>query len=363
MKIETKTVDFFLSTNSPNQFFSLCDHLNVPIKGERRYLIKGSAGGGKSTAMKRIAEAVNGKETLIERVHCSSDPESLDGVILHKGHCSIVDATPPHAVEPEYPASFQTVCDLWSALDEDILTPRLEKLSELESEMSARHKKCRRLLACADVFSSDNRSYVRAHTDFKKIDELSRKLSAKLFPKRGAEGEYRDRLLSAFTRYGVMTFVKTPAALCEKAVLIDDEFGESADRILKSLSKAAYDAGYTVYRCPHPLSPDMLEAVMIPACNIAFVLGNNELRKEYEGSKVIKCQRFVESDALRAKKKMLRFQRKAANTILDSAAEQLGEAKRLHDILEEQYHDGVDFKRVNEQTEKLKESVLKRYTY
>ena len=95
MKTEKNDVDFFMGANTPDGFYSLYCELQLPQEGIRRYLIKGGAGTGKSSLMKRAAMEFWGQDEMIEMIHCSSDPNSLDGVILHTGRASIVDATPP----------------------------------------------------------------------------------------------------------------------------------------------------------------------------------------------------------------------------------------------------------------------------
>lgn len=97
MKNDKYSVDFFMGANSPDGFHSFYDEFKVPKQDSRSFLIKGGAGTGKSGIMKKIAAAFSEKESLTERIHCSSDPNSLDGVVLHDAGCSIVDATPPHA--------------------------------------------------------------------------------------------------------------------------------------------------------------------------------------------------------------------------------------------------------------------------
>lgn len=363
MSNEKKTVDFFLCTNAANSFFSLCAPFDEPCPGIRRFLIKGSAGCGKSTAMKRIAAVTAGRDRLTERIHCSSDPESLDGVILHDAHCSIMDATPPHAVEPAFPASFQTVCNLWGCLRESVLTPRLPELAGLQQEIGACHEKCRQLLSCAQLLLADNRRFVGLHTDFKKIDALALRIAAKEFPKTGRPGVLHRRLLSAFTLHGILTYRETPLTLCERICIIEDPFGAAADRLLSALAKYALLAGYTVYACPSPLAPDRLtEQVMIPELSLAFLTHTRytawEACRPY---RTIRYTRFTDRTVLREKKHALAFQRKAAEAILSAAQVQLAEAKRLHDRLEEQYRDGVDFEQVDRETEKLIAAVLCRY--
>lgn len=363
VKKATQTVDFFLCTNAANGFFSLCKPFDEPIEGERRFLIKGSAGGGKSTAMKRAADHFTGADHLIERIHCSSDPDSLDGVILHDAHCSIVDATPPHAVEPDFPASFQSVCDFWSALDEETLTPRLGTIASLSRSISACHAKCRRLLACADLLLLENRRTVEDCTDLKKAEEFAVRFAEKHFPQTGKTGCFRDRLLSAFTMHGVHTYTETPQTLCGKTILLDDPFGLVADTVLRILADAAKTAGYTVYRCPHPLMPDrFLSAVLVPECDLAF-LNRSPYTPWKTGSaqRIIHFTRFADIEKLRKKRQSIRFIRKAADAILSSAADQLKEAKRLHDLLEVQYRDAVDFSLVDLRTKELIEKIEARY--
>ena len=78
-----KSADFFLGANSPNGFSSYFTEINDPKLTDNCYVIKGCPGSGKSTMMKTIAERLSEQESFIENIHCSSDPDSLDGVILH----------------------------------------------------------------------------------------------------------------------------------------------------------------------------------------------------------------------------------------------------------------------------------------
>ena len=55
---------------------------------------------GKSTLMKRVAKAFEPESDRIEWIHCSSDVESLDGVIIHDQKISIADGTPPQENDP-----------------------------------------------------------------------------------------------------------------------------------------------------------------------------------------------------------------------------------------------------------------------
>lgn len=100
MSDTAKPLRFFLGANTPQGFVSRFDQLADPADGWREFVIKGGPGTGKSTLMKHVADFAADRCERIELIHCSSDADSLDGVILHDVKTSIADGTPPHAVVP-----------------------------------------------------------------------------------------------------------------------------------------------------------------------------------------------------------------------------------------------------------------------
>ena len=98
MENQLKSVDFYLGAVGPNGFHGYFDRLGQE-EGIQLYLIKSGPGCGKSTMMRGIAQAA----TLpVERIHCSSDPDSLDGVILPKPFAAVLDATAPQEIVPPH---------------------------------------------------------------------------------------------------------------------------------------------------------------------------------------------------------------------------------------------------------------------
>ena len=102
-------LDFFLAANSTQGFVSRFDQLGDHQQGWRSIIIKGVPGCGKSTLMKQAAQAMAGCGEAVEQIHCSSDPDSLDGIILEDLCVSVADGTAPHVLEPRYPGAFERV--------------------------------------------------------------------------------------------------------------------------------------------------------------------------------------------------------------------------------------------------------------
>ena len=92
--------EFFAAANSGRGFVSFYGEIFNTDKIKRRFLIKGGPGTGKSTLMRRIAESACRKGEQVCLYRCSSDPSSLDGVIIN-GEVAVIDSTAPHTVEPE----------------------------------------------------------------------------------------------------------------------------------------------------------------------------------------------------------------------------------------------------------------------
>ena len=87
--VRSDSVDFFLGTTTPAGFKGYFEPLRRE-PGMQMYLIKSGPGCGKSTLMKRLAVKAEQKGEPIQRIHCASDPDSLDGVMFLDYHAADV---------------------------------------------------------------------------------------------------------------------------------------------------------------------------------------------------------------------------------------------------------------------------------
>lgn len=88
-------IAYFLGANSPKGFYSLYDQLIDRDSARAVYIFKGGAGCGKSTCMRRVAEAAREAGEEPELIFCSGDPGSLDAVVLDGSGVALVDGTAP----------------------------------------------------------------------------------------------------------------------------------------------------------------------------------------------------------------------------------------------------------------------------
>ena len=82
MSFEIKR-SFFAAANTGDGFKSFFEKTFFSPTIERRYIIKGGPGTGKSSFLKRIALHAEDKGNDVEYYYCSSDTRSLDGIVLN----------------------------------------------------------------------------------------------------------------------------------------------------------------------------------------------------------------------------------------------------------------------------------------
>ena len=77
-----KNNGYFAAANTRGGFVSFFDKIFSEDECGRTYILKGGPGVGKSTFMKKLAKLSEDKGYTCEYFYCSSDPSSLDGIII-----------------------------------------------------------------------------------------------------------------------------------------------------------------------------------------------------------------------------------------------------------------------------------------
>lgn len=86
----------FLGGNTSQGFFSYYDYILSQEEAAKIICIKGGPGVGKSTFMKKIGKEMLDRGYDVEYMHCSSDNNSLDGVVVPEIKVALLDGTAPH---------------------------------------------------------------------------------------------------------------------------------------------------------------------------------------------------------------------------------------------------------------------------
>lgn len=136
-------------TNTPNGAVNIVPELLSSMK--HAYFIKGRAGTGKSTFMKKVLAVCKDLGYDIELYHCSFDPKSIDMVLVRELSFCIFDSTDPHEFFPQQKE--HQVIDMYA----ETVTPGTdekyaEKIDSVTSHYKSHMKRGISLLKEADQY-------------------------------------------------------------------------------------------------------------------------------------------------------------------------------------------------------------------
>ena len=352
-----RTDEFFLGAVTRGGFYTSFGSL-IRKEGWFTYILKGGAGTGKSTLMKRIdRELCEGKRALF---HCSSDPASLDAVVLDDYKTIIVDGTAPHTFDPEVPAISQTIVNLGDYWNEDELIKNADKVRKamaLNKSYLARSGRyvCALSDICFDTYSLGCEALDRAG-----IKALANRIERRVITGKGSgSGELSVRQVSAVTMEGLKTYSSTLLS-CGRVYRFTDEYFAAGALLLDELAACASSKGYDVYVCvTQLLGCDVTEHIIIPELDTAFVTVNKLGGIERTGRSV-NLTKYYDESLMTLKAPRLRLNRSAARTLTDEAARTLTLAKQAHDEIERYYISAMDFKALDKAGGELVERIRSR---
>lgn len=324
------SIHYFAGGNTARGFYSCFSHILPAAQQKRMYYIKGGPGVGKSTLMKHVAKEAEAKGHEVAYFHCSSDPDSLDGISLPRLGVAMMDGTAPHVYDPVIPGARDTLISLGDYLDESALSPHAGEIGKIQKEISSRFARCYRYLAAAEQVYGAAPAAVEspAKADAFLTDWV------KSLPLRGGRGRIRTLFGSAFTPKGRLDI--TDLDLFERRITLECPFGSHATGLMHRAAQEAVSRGLDVVQLLDPLSPDRIAHVLIPDHGIALCTG-----LQPEGGDWLEAGVIFDAAGHDAREQS--FDLNACELLCQRAVEQLVCAKSLHDELESFYVRCMDF--------------------
>lgn len=341
-------MEFFAGANTVNGFVSLFDECFRTLR--TLYILKGSSGCGKSTLMRRIAGRAQREGLEYHIIRCSGDPDSLDGVILPSLSVAVADGTSPHTLDAKYPCVRERLINLGEFWDEAKIMPHREKIMLLADKKREHYENAYNTLACYKTARDSEEAITLSAVDRKKANELALSLAER---SGGEKGEIKTLLTSAFTQSGIKTL--------ETFGNINRVYrvkGKNSHYIASRLALAASELGLGAYICPSPLDTARIESVYFEASGNLFTLLDTPPCKSYAEEINISSARFTDNTRLADSRNRQRLFAKLGDELLKEAQLELAEARKLHSELESLYIPAMDFKRLDEYTLKLSNSVF-----
>lgn len=350
---QTNRVDFFLGANTPSGFKSLF-YDSYDTSDWRVFIIKGGPGSGKSSLMRKVAEKAAELGENCEMIHCSSDPDSLDAVILPGRRAAIYDGTSPHVMEPRLIGACENIVNMGDAWDSGTLRKFGGEIKKYSQQCAFHHAHAKKLLYCASALRENTALIVSSSINRDKIVRAADSIAAKKVGRRKAKGSEVNRLLSAVTPNGTVFYGDSITKLCGSVVPIDDRFAAASGELMERLRSKLLESGHNIITCRCSQS-DRVEHILLPEESVAFTV-RNDYHSLKCAARSVHGERFLSGDTLEKNKQHIVFNRKTAAQFIEQASAEMRSAKAIHDKLEKIYIETMDF----EKADAIAESVIKR---
>lgn len=349
------SMSYFLGANTSVGFYSLFNQLYNPEKNNKIYLIKGGPGTGKSSIMKHIASAADKKGLSVHRIPCSSDPSSLDAIIIPELNISFADATSPHIINPVYPGICEHTIDLSQFWNKNKLSVNSDIIKKITKENSNAHKKCIRFLKAASVVNEELYEILKKVYDIEKINRFTTRLINTEISHL-EKGESKKVFLSVFSPLGIVIQYDT-LFLCKKITTLNDKYGYVTNLITSEINNYCKINHIKRINCLCPLNPEKTDHIIFND-NFALFSADTYHPIIKKVGNTINSERFLIKDEYTKIKNRLAFLNKTKLDLINEAIRCLEEAKALHDILEGYYMAAMDFSKVSEITDNLIKELI-----
>ncbi len=334
-------LSFFAAANSFDGFKSYFDICFDPREYERIYILKGGPGTGKSTLMKRIAALGESGGIYTERIYCSSDINSLDGVILqyNQKKIAMLDGTAPHIVDATLPGACEVIVNLGNFFNNGALAKNRSEIARLNDDKNKWYAKAYNELSLSSVFERNIKAECAKHFDYDKAKETANLLCQLI--NHDGEGRCTTRLISAFGKDGYKRFT-TLDSVCQRIYSLVGRYGTAeimAQIILAKMKKTKTD----IYIFPYCLDTSSTEAIYIPALKTCVIVNATS------GTK-IDCEEFLTTDFA---DEMTIGSYEIFENLLLRSQKCFALASESHFALEKIYSPLVDFSGVEEKSQEI----------
>ena len=312
------------------------------------YIIKGGPGTGKSSLMKRVAKACEGRGEECEYYYCSSDPSSLDGILIRgkNGVIGMLDGTAPHVSEPKFPGACEQIINLGECWDISLLHKQKNEIIALCERKSAEYKNAYTYLRSVGNLRAVSEGFLAEAIELDKLRGAVGRLVREL---PHGELEYSPAILDSVSMGGRVrldTFEKNA-----KKLYIISDFHGIGKLFLTELFAALRGRGVSARVSFDPICPERVDGIFLENERVAFVslrdaqerYGDADRSQEEREIIFINSKRFVDTEKLRDVRGELRYTDRLAESSLDGALHSLSKAKIYHFLLEDIYGKAMDW--------------------
>lgn len=357
----------FPGGNTSQGFVSLYHNIIEP-DATRILVIKGGPGVGKSTFMRKIGETMLERGYDVEYHCCSSDNGSLDGVCIPAIKVAMLDGTAPHVVDPKNPGAVDEIIHLGDFWDEEKMRANKDLVLESNARVGRLFQIAYSNLREAKVIHDEWKSYITESMTWPKVNEIANSILTNIFQNITPQYQQavRERHLfgSAISPQGPVHYYETILQDVENLYLLKGEPGTGKSTILKKAVDQASLLGLDTEVFNQPFDPGLYDVVVIPSRKTALLVNTEPLHFDPSVLPSLKFTKEYNLDDCINQEILQKYLKEVADAKVrfwrsfNRAVEYVGQAKAVHDEMENYYIPAMDFDAINAKRDETMNRVL-----
>jgi hypothetical protein len=356
-----KVRHLFPGGNTPQGFFSYYSHI-IPANATRIFVLKGGPGTGKSTFMRRMGEAMVARGYDVECHHCSSDNNSLDGLVIPLLQVAFIDGTAPHIVDPKNPGCVDEIINLGEFWDERKIVQHKQRVLAYNREIGESFQRAYRLLKAAKALYDDWAAVNTRALDIVWANRKAEELIAAVFA--GANsigaGKVRKLFASAITPDGAVNYLDSSVWRAKHCYIISGDPGTGKGTVIQKLINAAIVRGLDVEVFYCPLDPEKPEHIVIPQLDTAVTTSNmpHLCQLTNKTAVTLDMNGGLDADAVTKYEDVATYDQDLFWELFIKSVACIKQSKQLHDELETYYVPNMDFTAVQNLWQRTLDRIL-----
>lgn len=338
--------EYFLGGNTSKGFFSYYDYLADAESFNKIYIIKGGPGTGKSTTMKEVGKWGENKGFDVDYIHCSSDPNSLDGVIIKDIKIAMVDGTSPHVVDPKNAGVVETIVNMGEFWNEKKLREKKNEIIHLNKDISKYFNQAYNYLEAAGKLMPGNRICPDKVGALEIAEHIVSGLPKSKINKIGC---VRKLFSEAITPEGLVSYAS--GFKYKNKFVLKAEISAGSSAVQEIIYKRLIEKGYDTELFYSPFDPENeIRHIVVPEADLCILTSDFMSFVDEKNAEIIDVDDYMEQKTFTAdylKSKLLII------TLFQRAVKKITMAKKLHDDLEECYVPCIDFNEMEKRRSKI----------
>lgn len=361
MKANPSVRKMFPGAVTSQGFFS---HYNYIIEPDALHIfvIKGGPGVGKSTFMKKIAESMLKMGYDLEYHCCSSDNNSIDGLVIPSLRIALMDGTSPHIVDPKNPGAVDEIINLGEYWDENVIQKAKPKIMHCNYQISRYFQAAYLALREAQVALEEWEFYVKEFQNWQVINQITLNVEKNLFSAgKGRNGKGRHLFAWSHTPQGKVQYIDTLLKDISTLYTLEGQPGTGKSTFLSRMAERAGTHGFNVEYYHNILEPAKLDLIIIPELHLAMSVVSEpyEYTPKFSGRQItLDFDQSVNMIGLADFAGDIEDCRERVNKNIERAIKNSSRAKATHDLLETYYVAAMDFPAIEKKRREIEARIL-----